>query len=239
MYIPGIVAVADVFEERRSLALGITVSASGWGQVVKSLVNQGLFEDSSWAFTSQVMCFLCMGSALLALLLPEKKRNRSERGSAESETVYHPQVCGWLLGCSFKARHHIFVMVLYSLGDLLSVLALYLPYSCLPELSKQATLLIGTISVGSGIGRILSGWLCNRPQVDPFLLPPIAAAVSSIALLFLLISSNIYLLAFLCFTLGLTTGAWISSTSPLQVELVGLSQVICSSSKHEQFATQI
>ena len=76
--------------------------------------------------------------------------------------------------------------------------------------------------VGSG-----SGWLCNG-KIEPRVLTPLGTSLAGIAALFInvnLLSSFPLATGLNSILFGVASGAWISATSPLLDQLVGLPQV--------------
>lgn len=233
MYIPGVVAVAGVFSKRRSLATGLALCGSGAGQVLLGPLVGALLEVLGWRNAFRVMFALCIGCGGAGLLMVTPKKKIEVEGVDEADAT---EVGVWkarLLGRCIAGQEHVLVFILYAVGDGFAVMALYIPYSCIPELANTsgisptlATLLIAALGVGSVIGRLSSGWLCDQTWVKPLNLIGIASAVASpIPLIYAFSPPCFPLLASLCCLLGLVTGAWISATSPLLVSLLGLPQL--------------
>ena len=220
IFVPAISTAADV----KPSALGWVNSGSAWGQVVICPLVKVLLAEVGWRKTYLVLTGICGLCALAAFkVLPKTKMTRPE------EAVRIPKVFENLLGCSFQTKQHLVAFILSALADCLAVLAIYMPYSFIPETLPDfdATLLLVLIGAGSGLGRMASGHLCNKGMA-PKLLTPISTGVAT-ATLFLysayLSASPLYTQAFIWFFFGFGTGAWIAATSPLLIELVGCAQV--------------
>jgi len=234
MYIPGVVAVAGVFSKRRSLAIGLALCGSGAGQVLLGPLVGALLEVLGWRNAFRVMSALCLGCGGAGLLMPTpNQKNIEAEGEVEANV---PEVGVWkarVLGRCIAVQEQVPVFLLYALGDGFAVMALYIPYSCIPDLASSsgisptlATLLIASLGVGSVVGRLSSGWLCDQPWVKPLNLTRMAITVAApIPLIYAMSPPCFLLLAGLCCLLGLVTGAWISATSPLLVTLLGLPQL--------------
>jgi len=234
MYIPGVVAVAGVFSKRRSLAIGLALCGSGAGQVLLGPLVGALLEVLGWRNAFRVMSALCLGCGVAGLLMPTPSKKKIEAGGEGGPDV--TEVGVWkarVLGRCIAVQEQVPVFLLYALGDGFAVMALYIPYSCIPDLANSsgisptlATLLIASLGVGSVVGRLSSGWLCDQPWVKPLNLTRMAITVAApIPLIYAMSPPCFLLLAGLCCLLGLVTGAWISATSPLLVTLLGLPQL--------------
>jgi len=234
MYIPGVVAVAGVFSKRRSLAIGLALCGSGAGQVLLGPLVGALLEALGWKNAFRVMSALCLLCGVAGLLMPTpNKKNMEPEGEVEANVS---EVGVWkarVLGRCIAVQDQVPVFLLYALGDGFAVMALYIPYSCIPDLANSsgisptlATLLIASLGVGSVVGRLSSGWLCDQPWVKPLNLTRWAIAVAApIPFIYALSPPWFLLLTGFCCLLGLVTGAWISATSPLLVTLLGLPQL--------------
>ena len=224
IFVPAISTAADV----KPSALGWVNSGSAWGQVVICPLVKVLLAEVGWRKTYLVLAGICGLCALAAFKVLPKTKMTSTAARPE-EAVRIPKVFENLLGCSFQTKQHLVAFILSALADCLAVLAIYMPYSFIPETLPDfdATLLLVLIGAGSGLGRMASGHLCNKGMA-PKLLTPISTGVAT-ATLFLysayFSASPLYTQAFIWFFFGFGTGAWIAATSPLLIELVGCAQV--------------
>lgn len=212
MYLPGVVAVAGAFTRRRSLAIGLTVAGSGAGQVLLGPLVGQLVQVLGWRWCLRVLALVCLLCALASLLLPPPGAKEVGRWAVR------------VLGRGVAGQRQVPVYLLYLAGDGLAVMALYIPYSVLPALSPDSSLLVASLGLGSVVGRLAAGALCDHPHISPLALTATATALAAPLplLLTLLPASSLPLLAATCALLGLLTGAWIASTSPLLVSLLGL-----------------
>ena len=67
--------------------------------------------------------------------------------------------------------------MILTMGDCLSALSLYIPYTHLPPAavavgisSSNAAFLISAIGVTNTVGRLVAGWLADKPNINPMLL---------------------------------------------------------------------
>jgi len=233
MYIPGVVAVAGVFSKRRSLAIGLALSGSGLGQVALGPLAGLLLRDLGWENAFRVMGGLCVCCGAAGLLMPTPRANTESEDEIEDDDI---EVARWkviVFGRAVALQQHVWIFFLYALGDFLAVMALYIPYSCIPELAQfsgisetYAPVLIAAMGLGSVFGRLGAGQLCDQPWVHPLHLTRLALMVAApVMFIYPFMPPFFLVLAGLLLLLGLATGAWISATSPLLVNLLGLPQL--------------
>ena len=228
IFVPSLTAVAEVFSTRRNLALGLAASASGFAQVLICPMVKGLLE-LGWRAAFVVLGALSFLVAAVAWnTLPPQLRTKPPTRQTD-EAAQLPKVLTLLLGCSVRARRHVAALLLSALGDGLAVLGLYMPYTFIPQdwPDIQAIVLLMLIGLGSACGRVGAGWLCNG-KMEPRVLTPLGTSLAGIAALFInvnLLSSFPLVSGLNSILFGLASGAWISATSPLLDQLVGLPQV--------------
>ena len=241
MYIPGVVAVAGVFSKRRSLAIGLALSGSGIGQVALGPLAGLLLRDLGWENAFRVMGGLCACCGAAGLLMPTPRANTESEDEVRDDDI---EVARWkviVFGRAVALQQHVWIFFLYALGDFLAVMALYIPYSCIPELAQfsgisetYAPVLIAAMGLGSVFGRLGAGQLCDQPWVHPLHLTRLALMVAApVMFIYPFMPPSFLVLAGLLLLLGVATGAWISATSPLLVNLLGLPQVSCQILNHK------
>ena len=251
MYISSVVAVAEHFSKRRSLATGICVCGTGVGTFLLAPAQLHLLSSVGWRYVFIAMGILCCLCTLCGLamtpvdpIIQPRRRRRStlvrmdgiivddmtaSNESLQEETSYLQMFFSIFLSKELLDSPGLTTFLLVALADGVATLALFTPFTFLPDLAQSAgvsaadaAFLISAAGISSSAGRILSGWLCDRPWCDPILLT--TAAVSSAALpsfLFPAMSSYPLFLLLSCLY-GLLTGCWISATSPLLVRVLGL-----------------
>ena len=228
IFVPSLTAVAEVFSSRRNLALGLAASASGFAQVLVCPAVKGLLELGWRAAFAALGALSFLVVAVAWKTLPPKLRTKPPIRRTD-EAAQLPKVLTLLLGCSVRARRHAAALLLSALGDGLAVLGLYMPYTFIPQdwPDIQAIVLLMLIGLGSACGRVGSGWLCNG-KIEPRVLTPLGTSLAGIAALFInvnLLSSFPLATGLNSILFGVASGAWISATSPLLDQLVGLPQV--------------
>jgi len=237
MYIPAVVAVAENFTTRRSLAVGLSLCGAGAGQVVVAPLVSWLIQSFGWRGALQALAGLTLSCAGFATVMkqPERRANeesaRVEAGPPEDDS--EPKtILTMILGPKIGRSEHVYVFLLMVVADALSVMALYIPYSYLQPVAEAtgvdpylATLLISSIGGGSVAGRLLSGWMSDQPWCHPLYLTRVVVTMScALPFLFSWVD-HFWMFVGLAILFGFLTGQWIAATSPLLVSLLGIDQL--------------
>lgn len=242
MYIPAVVAVAENFTTRRSLAVGLSLCGAGAGQVAVAPLVSWLIQTFGWRGALQALAVLALACAGFGTVMKQPSQEESEeigtRGSRRepemSDDEYEPNrpILTFLLGSKIGSSDNVYVFLLMVTADALSVMALYIPYSYLQPVAQAAgvdphltTLLISAIGAGSVSGRLLSGWMSDQPWCHPLFLTRAVVTVSCILPFLLSWVDHLWMFAGLSLLFGFLTGQWIAATSPLLVSLLGIDQL--------------
>jgi len=231
MYIPSVVAVAQHFTTKQALALGICVCGSGMGTFVLAPVEQFLLREVGWRWTFFCMGGLCWFCVLCAASMTPVRQETSEE--QDSPSTISPSC--WMKSISmFISRRllsspNLSTFLLIALADCVASTSLYIPFTFLPDEASSkgvslddASFLIAAMGISSSIGRICSGWLCDRPWCNPAVLTTCVVSLACIPLLLFSTISNYALYLVLSCLFGFLTGIWIAATSPLLVRVLGL-----------------
>jgi len=240
MYIPAVVAVAENFDTRRSLAVGLCLCGAGAGQVAVSPLVSSIIESLGWRTALQVLAGLALSCAGCGMMMKQpagQTRGDDARGRRDSESSdddYEPNrtILTVILGPKIGGSEHVYVFLLMVLGDAFAVMALYIPYSYLQPVATAAgvdqylsTLLISAIGVGSVSGRLLAGWMSDQPWCHPLYLTRAVVAIACSLPFLLSWVDHFWMFTGLCVLFGFLTGQWIAATSPLLVSLLGIDQL--------------
>ena len=243
MYIPAVVAVAENFTTRRSLAVGLSLCGAGAGQVAVAPLVSWLIETFGWRGALQALAVLTLSCAGFGTVMKQPvQEDTGSRGSRrESEMPDYVSFADYeqnrsvltvLLGSKIGSSEHVYVFLLMVVADALSVMALYIPYSYLQPVAQAAGvdphltfLLISAIGAGSVSGRLLSGWMSDQPWCHPLYLTRAVVTVSCILPFLLSWVDHLWMFAGLSLVFGFLTGQWIAATSPLLVSLLGIDQL--------------
>ena len=262
LYLPVLIAVAKACPDHSSLALGCVTSGSGLGQAVFSFLGK-LFLLMGWREALGAMSVICALCFFVSHFMPESGERRGEasipeEASSDTEAAQGEDLSEesgeigtnhaaaaegggnylqqWFQKMRPLVNHrHRYVYFLFLVGDVVSVGALYLPYSSLPKLATSdghdSEILIALLGLGSFLGRIIAGGLCSSSKVKPNILLMIALATAFAATLPLIMakfltSKEYYILVSVaCCFHGFVTGIWIASTASFLIYLLGPSSL--------------
>eukprot|EP00092_Neocalanus_flemingeri_P002445 GFUD01002615.1.p1 GENE.GFUD01002615.1~~GFUD01002615.1.p1 ORF type:complete len:457 (+),score=94.38 GFUD01002615.1:314-1684(+) len=235
MYIPAVVAVAENFTTRRSLAVGLSLCGAGAGQIGMAPLVSWVVGGWGWRVGLQVLAGVTLACAGLGLVMKKKICVEAQRiETSTSEEDYEPKrpYLAFVLGRKIASQDQVHVFLVMVLADALAVMALYIPYTYLKPVADAAgiasnlsAILISAIGVGSVSGRLLSGWMSDQPWCHPLFLTRAVISISC-ALPFLLSwVDHFWMFSGLSIMFGFLTGQWIAATSPLLVSLLGIDQL--------------
>ena len=232
MYMPAMVAVAENFDQQRTLALALTLCGPAAGQVVLSPLMTWLTDTYGWRGCLRALSVLCASSILTGRVLKQPSRDPSSEVEEEDnfQIVDHERpILAWILGDKLSRHQYVWVFVLLILADSFAVMALFIPYSYIQPVAAivnipphLTSILIAIIGLGSIMGRLTSSFLTKNPKVKSlFLIRASIALVSILPIVFTLID-QFWMFALACFMFGFLTGQWIAATSPFLVQLLGV-----------------
>merc|ERR1719186_2027603 len=221
MYLPSIVIVAQHFTTRRALATGIVLCAAGAGTFVFAPLTEQLVEQMGWRGAMRVLAVVCLGCVVCgAAMVPGRAVSRvgeeggkSEGAGKDSTRRVERKFLARIIGSDLSSSPALPVLFLLTMGDCLSALSLYIPYTHLPPAATSvgispanAAFLISALGVTNTIGRLVSGWLADKPCINPMvlILVSITAAVPTLCIF------------------GFLTGMWVSAIPSALVHLIGV-----------------
>jgi len=231
MYIPSVVAVAQHFTTKQALALGICVCGSGMGTFILAPVEQFLLREVGWRWTFFCMGGLCWGCVLCAAsMTPVRQQTSPEQESTSSISPSCWMKCiSMFISRRLLSSSNLSTFLLIALADCVASTSLYIPFTFLPDEASSkgvslddASFLIAAMGISSSMGRICSGWLCDRTWCNPAVLTTSVVALACIPLLLFSTITNYALYLVLSCLFGFLTGIWIAATSPLLVRVLGL-----------------
>ncbi|KAH9507596.1 hypothetical protein Btru_051540 [Bulinus truncatus] len=121
------------------------------------------------------------------------------------------------------------IFALLVASTFLTLLAFYIPYFYLPRKGKEigmseerANFLISIIGITNTLGRIVCGWLADRPYVSPLLMNNFALLTAGTVVLLCPFATGEVFLAVLSAMLGLCLAVFVSLRTILLVDLLGL-----------------
>ena len=91
-----------------------------------------------------------------------------------------------IIGRELSSSPNLPVMMLLMFGDCLSSCSLYIPYTHLPPAAmaagispSNAAFLISAIGVTNTVGRVVAGWMADKPNINPMFLIMVAIMAAS------------------------------------------------------------
>ena len=238
MYMGAMVAVAENFTSRRSLALGLSLCGPAVGQIVLSPLMNWITEDYGWRTCLRVLSGLCLLSVLTGIVLVQPTK---DSGSSNSTTEDEDDLnlidgerpyLSWLLGSQLSRHKYVWVFLLLVMADFFAVMALFVPYGYIQPVAARTnipnhmiSLLISAIGVGSVAGRMTSGFVTNQTWSRPLNLIRAAIGLVSGLPFVLTFVDKFWMYACTCIMFGFLTGLWIAATSPFIVRLLGVSNL--------------
>jgi len=249
MYVPAVVAVGEYFSLRLSLATGICVTGSGVGTILFAPFSTWLVTNYGWRGCNRVMALLCLACSLCGLVMKPVKKNQDEdikRETVETIVNYERKERSlWSKIVNKIVNKQLVNSVPFRLiwiGNLFEVMGVYCPYVYLPMLAtsfgisaSNASFLISVVGITNTIGRILSGWLTDFPNVNAIIVTVGALIISGICSIcfcllgYLSTSSNIYIIFIvICGLFGFFLSAIPVVTSAMLVDVMGIEMLTTS-----------
>lgn len=124
------------------------------------------------------------------------------------------------------------VFILFTISNFLTSIGFYVPYVyVLPQAEerginkKDASYLLAVIGIANTVGRIILGYISDKPWINRLLIYNLSLTICGIATVFSAFCSS-----FVSFTLytsifGFTSGAYVGLTSVILVDLLGLNRL--------------
>lgn len=216
-YVAAVTAVMKSFPDRRGMAAGLVVGAFGLGAFVWAPLAQSLLATLTWPEVLQRFGALTLlALPLLGLLIRAPWHPHDVPGT-------HPQAAGFTLGGALHTSVFWTLFAAYTLvtGVGLFLIAHFINFGRAQGLSAvTAALLVSMLSVGSGLGRIIMGWLSDHLGRFPALIGASLLAVLLLVLLAIVPSSVMIFLG--AFTAGYAFGTWLTLYGPTATDLFGL-----------------
>lgn len=235
MYLPSIVIVSQHFTKRRALATGIVLCAAGAGTFSIAPLSEQLVELLGWRGAMRVLAGACVGcvGCGAAMLPGQAQQQHHTLGAGHADQGPGAKVerrcLAKIIGEELSSSPTLPIMFIMAMGDCLSALSLYIPYTHLPPAAmavgispSNAAFLISAIGVTNTVGRLVAGWLADRPNINPMLLIMVAVMTATPThFIFPFISSYWIFLVLSCI-FGFLTGMWVSALPSALVTLVGV-----------------
>lgn len=124
------------------------------------------------------------------------------------------------------------VFILFTLSNFCTSIGFNVPYVyILPQAEerginkKDASYLLAVIGVANTLGRIVLGYVSDKPWVNRLLIYNLCLTVCGISTVFSTFCTSFATFAFYCTVYGFTAGAYVGLTSVILVDLLGLNRL--------------
>lgn len=158
--------------------------------------------------------------------------------SMRREGTAPKKVCG-CLPCSGEIREMLdcslfrdIIFIIFSLSNLLTSIGFNVPYVYLVPKAKdlgmtieKAGLLISVIGGANTVGRIILGYISDKPWINRLYIYNWSLTICGLATLISAFCSSFYTLAIYSAVFGFTAGAYVGLTSVILVDLLGLERL--------------
>lgn len=235
--VPATRTVSNWFTKRRGLALGIMSAGLGIGAaVVAPVFGAYLIPNFGWRASYLALAILTWVLIIPTALLVIKERpadmglyaDGAEAPEVVVEASLSSQVSkGWTLSSGLKTLTFWLIVLAFTFASSSHIAAIQHQVNHLTDIGfpmTTAAIALGVVGLGSGIGKIFFGWLCDRMPVKH------AAAISfalQLAAIIVLINvksiSPLAMIWLYASLLGLGVGGWLPTMSMLISRNFGLS----------------
>ncbi|WDZ75264.1 MFS transporter [Ensifer adhaerens] len=224
-YVPVIGTVQRWFVARRGLASGLAVSGIGVGTLVMPPLATWLVASLGWRETYLVLGALAalLGIGMSTLIVDSPKdRGTGPDGAPIAIQATAKAPSGVPMREAIRTRRFI---GLYA-ACLLSAFGVFVPFVHLVPYAldhgltqASAVMLLGTIGVGSTLGRFLLGSLADRMGRQVFLVAMFAGMAASLA--FWAFAGSFLPLAIFALTFGVVYGGWVAILPAVVMDYFG------------------
>jgi len=234
--VPCSAVISHWFRRRRGIALGVMAAGMGAGGMVMAPLAAYLLQRFGWQATYLAMALIiCVVTIPLALAVvrtrpsdrglypdgdsapaepdgPDSRHNADSEGLTLRQASRHAAV--WLLGLSF------FVSGFSNTG------ALHAPVPFLEDIgfpTATAATALGTLGLGSAVGKVFFGWLCDRVPAKRAAALGLGLQLAGVlVLLSIRADSSLLLIWTYALLLGFGIGSWLPTMSVLVSSNFGL-----------------
>lgn len=124
------------------------------------------------------------------------------------------------------------IFIIFTVSNFLTSIGFNIPYVYLAAQAKvldidreHASYLLGVIGIANTIGRIVLGYLSDKPWVNRLLVYNLSLTICGLATAFSVLCLDFYSLATYSAIFGFTIGAYVGLTSVILVDLLGLEKL--------------
>lgn len=220
-YTPSLAILGHYFKKHLGLVNGIVTIGSSVFTVIMPVLMRHMLEHHGLEWLFRLLGLFTLGIALcgllfkpIPLLVTEKSREKKDF-KAFCQTVINVQI--------WKNKKYMF----WALSMPIALFGYFVPYVHIVEFvntnfrGSDVTLPLQCIAATSGVGRLLFGWLADKPGIDRIMLQQISFYVIGTLTIILPFLPQFGWLVAVSLGMGLFDGAFISLIGPIAFELVG------------------
>lgn len=178
-----------------------------------------------------------------SLAMYEKGGYGSVQGNGKALGADEQSVCCGCIRCSKETSdtfHEMMnfsilkdpIFIVFTVSNFLTSIGFNVPYVYLAAQAnvlqidtKQASYLLGIIGIANTVGRIILGYLSDKPWVNRLLVYNLMLTICGVATAFSVMCLDFYSLATYSAIFGFTIGAYVGLTSVILVDLLGLDKL--------------
>ncbi|XP_034237653.1 monocarboxylate transporter 12 isoform X2 [Thrips palmi] len=125
------------------------------------------------------------------------------------------------------------IFILFTVSNFLTSIGFYMPYAYLGAYAEEtlklssweASQLVAIIGIANTIGRLVLGYISDKPWVNRLLIYNLALTIAGVATCLVVVCEDFWTLAVYAAVFGFTIGAYVGLTSVILVDLLGLDRL--------------
>lgn len=220
--------------------------ANGLGAATIKRAESGTMYRKDALYTGSVHNLASRHASHSSLATYEKGRYGSVQENARALGGEHKEEGGVCCGCipcsketsdTFREMMDFSIMrdpifIIFTVSNFLTSVGFNVPYVYLAAQAgvlqidtKQASYLLGVIGIANTVGRIILGYLSDKPWVNRLLVYNLSLTICGLATAFSVMCLDFYSLATYSAVYGFTIGAYVGLTSVILVDLLGLDKL--------------
>lgn len=220
--------------------------ANGLGAATMKRAESGTMYRKDALYTGSVHNLASRHASHGSLATHEKGRYGSVQENGKALAGDHKEEGGVCCGCipcsketsdTFQEMMNFSIMrdpifIIFTVSNFLTSVGFNVPYVYLAAQAgvlqidtKQASYLLGVIGIANTVGRIILGYLSDKPWVNRLLVYNLSLTICGLATAFSVMCLDFYSLATYSAVYGFTIGAYVGLTSVILVDLLGLDKL--------------
>jgi len=239
MYLPAIVSVSCYFETKRSFATGIAVCGSGVGTFLFAPLCEWLIDSYHWTGALLILSAIGLNCIIFGALFRAIEAPKEQVGDAvemiEMEELMVISEESSQSECAAMMDLTLFkdpIFLLFSLSNFCTSIGFNVPYVFMKDKaldlgisSPDASFLIAVIGIANTIGRIILGYISDKPWLNRLYLYNAALTIAGIATALSAFCTTYTTMVIYAAVFGASIGAYVGLTSVVLVDLLGLDKL--------------